>query len=152
LQKSSAFSWSSAGMGFAGVCSTASFSESPNDAAACSLSDILEPHAPPRFFLSPKAAAGILRRAKKRGRELPVHLNQALIALAEHDRREAPLTPLKASSPRSTAEAMPAGSGRSRDRPEKETPVPYSVRRLTPVECEILQGFPSGWTVPGIEL
>jgi site-specific DNA-cytosine methylase len=146
------------------------------------LSDILEPHAPPRFFLSPKAAAGILRRAKRRGRELPPHLNQALIALAEHDRREAPLTPLKASSPRSTAEAMPAGSGRSRestsspsnpdspetdgerptpsfhhskpsrDRPEKETPVPYSVRRLTPVECEILQGFPSGWTVPGIEL
>jgi site-specific DNA-cytosine methylase len=38
------------------------------------------------------------------------------------------------------------------DKPEKETPVPYSVRRLTPVECEILQGFPSGWTVPGIEL
>lgn len=27
-----------------------------------------------------------------------------------------------------------------------------SVRRLTPVECEILQGFPKGWTVPGIAL
>jgi site-specific DNA-cytosine methylase len=26
-----------------------------------------------------------------------------------------------------------------------------SVRRLTPTECETLQAFPKGWTVPDIE-
>ena len=82
LQRSSGFSWSSAGMGYRGVCSTANFSESPNVAVVCTLSDILEPHAPRRFFLSPKAAAGILRRAKKRGRTLHEHLRRALESIA----------------------------------------------------------------------
>src|SRR3990167_1436446 len=82
LRKSSAFSWSSAGMGFAGACSTANFSESPNAAAVCSLSEVLESHVPQRFFLSVRAAQGILRRAAKRGRMLPSHLQQALEALA----------------------------------------------------------------------
>ena len=27
-------------------------------------------------------------------------------------------------------------------------PTPYGVRRLTPTECERLQGFPDGWTEP----
>jgi hypothetical protein len=82
LRKSSGFSWSSAGMGFNGVCLTASFSESPSAAAVCSLSDVLESHAPQRFFLSAKAASGILRRAKKRGRTLPSRLQAALESLA----------------------------------------------------------------------
>ena len=82
LRKSSGFSWSSAGMGFNGVCLTASFSESPSAAAVCSLSDVLESHAPQRFFLSQKAAEGILRRAQKRGRTLPSRLQAALESLA----------------------------------------------------------------------
>ena len=82
LRKSSGFSWSSAGMGFNGVCLTASFSESPNVADVCSLSDVLESHVPQRFFLSPMAAQGILRRARKRGRELPPRLQAALESLA----------------------------------------------------------------------
>ena len=48
----------------------------------CSLSEIVEARVPPRFFLSPKAARGILRRAAKRGRELPPALQAALTALA----------------------------------------------------------------------
>ena len=44
-----------------------------------SLSSILEKGPiPARYFLSPKAAAGILRRAEKRGKELPPLLLQAL--------------------------------------------------------------------------
>jgi hypothetical protein len=31
------------------------------------------------------------------------------------------------------------------------TPLAMSVRRLTPTECETLQGFPKGWTVPATE-
>lgn len=54
-------------------------SEWPNDAAVCSLSQVLEKGSiPQRFFLSAKACAGILRRAEKRGKTLPPLLEQAL--------------------------------------------------------------------------
>ena len=49
----------------------------------CSLSDILETGAiQPRYYLSPDACRGILRRAESRGRELPEVLRQALEAQA----------------------------------------------------------------------
>ncbi len=55
-----------------------------NVAGGSSLSDILEKGPiPPRFFLSAKAAAGILRRAEKRGKKLPEALEQALRAVVE---------------------------------------------------------------------
>jgi len=58
-------------------------SESPSAAAVCSLSDILETGSvPPRFFLSAKACSGILRRAGKRGKALPLALHNALQAVA----------------------------------------------------------------------
>jgi hypothetical protein len=37
---------------------------------------------PQRFFLSPKACTGILRRAAKRNRKLPEQLRLALVAVA----------------------------------------------------------------------
>ena len=43
-----------------------------------SLPDVLEATVPSRFFLSPKAAAGILRRAEKRGKPVPAPLERAL--------------------------------------------------------------------------
>ena len=50
----------------------------------CSLSDVLEREVvPPRYFLSPKACAGILRRAEKRGKALPEMLHRALLAVVE---------------------------------------------------------------------
>ena len=49
-----------------------------------SLSEILQKsEIPSRFFLSPKACAGILRRAAKRGKALPEALDRALRAVAE---------------------------------------------------------------------
>ena len=42
------------------------------------LSSILMDHVPERFSLSPKACQGILRRAEKRGKELPEVLRIAL--------------------------------------------------------------------------
>jgi hypothetical protein len=59
-------------------------SEWPNDAAVCSLSQVLEDSVGPRYFLSPKACAGILRRAEKRGKTLPPPLAAALEAVAGH--------------------------------------------------------------------
>ena len=51
-----------------------------NDDGVCSLSDVLEEigSVPPRYFLSAKACAGILRRAERRGKALPVDIFAAL--------------------------------------------------------------------------
>src|SRR3546814_17977590 len=71
------------GHGLHGGFSTLTISEWPNDAAVCSLSQILEKGPiPQRFFLSAKACLGILRRAEKRGKELPEQLARALKAVA----------------------------------------------------------------------
>ena len=63
--------WSNSGMASLGGYLTLNTSEWPKDAAVCSLSDILETDVPQKFYLSPKACRGILRRAKRRGKELP---------------------------------------------------------------------------------
>ena len=69
-----------------GESSTPNISEWPNDAAVCSLSQVLEQISiPQRFFLSSTACAGILRRAEKRGKTLPEQLKQALAAVAERE-------------------------------------------------------------------
>ena len=71
--------WGSWGMGGHTGCWTLNGSEWPNAVAVCSLSDVLETgQVPQRFYLSQKACAGILRRAEKRGKELPPMLKKAL--------------------------------------------------------------------------
>ena len=71
--------WGSWGMGGRTESWTLNGSEWPKDVAVCLLSDVLETgNVPQRFYLSPKACAGILRRAEKRGKTLPVPLRQAL--------------------------------------------------------------------------
>jgi len=75
--------WSSAGMASPGGYWTLNTSEYPNAAAVCSLSEVLEADTPPKYFLSAKAARGILRRAEARGRSLPKTLRQALDLVAK---------------------------------------------------------------------
>lgn len=71
--------WLSAGIASHTECWTLSFSEYPNAAVESSSSAILETgDLPQRYFLSRKACLGILRRAEKRGRELPLLLKAAL--------------------------------------------------------------------------
>lgn len=66
-----------------GACWTHNTSEFPSAAVVCSLSDALETRAvPPKYFLSRTAAMGILRRAEKRGRDLPPTLRMALEQVA----------------------------------------------------------------------
>lgn len=74
--------WETSGISWNGECWTRATSEFPNGGGVCSLSDILEdrPHA--RFSLSQKAAAGILKRAARRERTLPPHLEAALQEVA----------------------------------------------------------------------
>ena len=52
--------------------------ESPREENASRLSQILEDCALPKYSLSERACMGILNRAKKRGKELPVELREAL--------------------------------------------------------------------------
>ena len=84
-----------------GAFSMLNFSEWPSAAGGslCSLSEVLETGPlPERFFLSAKACSGILRRAEKRGKQLPAPLMQALVAVAEQELHQAQLRPLELTS------------------------------------------------------
>lgn len=73
-------------MASGGECWMRSTSESPSDAVESSLRDVLETSpVPEKYFLSQKAASGILRRAERRGRRLPEPLRTALVSLAGPD-------------------------------------------------------------------
>jgi hypothetical protein len=52
--------------------------ECPSVAVESTLSSILQANVPEKYFLSPKACEGILRRAERRGKELPPMLKEAL--------------------------------------------------------------------------
>lgn len=54
------------------------FGESPRDAEESSLSQILEATVPEKYYLSPKACGGIIRRSGNRGKKLPEILERAL--------------------------------------------------------------------------
>ena len=83
--------WANSGMGGPTESWTLSTSEwnhtpgpSPSDDVVCSLSDVLETgDVPRRYYLSGKSCRGILRRAGKRGKDLPQALRLALEAAAD---------------------------------------------------------------------
>ena len=84
--------WQNAGMGSPTGFLTLNISECHKYAAVCSLSDILETgDLPQRYFLSATACAGILRRAEKRGKTLPVPLRNALLAVVREADQKAQL-------------------------------------------------------------
>lgn len=82
--------WGSSGMGGVTGFSMRNMCEwtgldglSLKDEGVCSLSEILETgDVPQQYYLSAKACKGILRRAAKRGKELPPQLHRALSAVA----------------------------------------------------------------------
>lgn len=61
-----------------GECWTHNISESLREENASTLSQILQDNVPEKYYLSPKACLGILRRASERGKELPAVLKKAL--------------------------------------------------------------------------
>ena len=75
--------WPSSGMAWHGGYLTAATSESPSPAKESSLSDVIETSdVPERYFLSPNAAAGMLRRADRMGRSLFRPLRRSLEILS----------------------------------------------------------------------
>ena len=70
-------SWATAGP-LHGAYMMRSFGECPSVAVESRLSQILEAEVHPKYYLSAKACDGILRRAERRGKELPPMLRGAL--------------------------------------------------------------------------
>ena len=69
-----------------GECTTLNTGECPSVGRESTLSQILQANVPEKYFLSAKACAGILRRAEKRGKELPPILKEALLQMIEEER------------------------------------------------------------------
>jgi DNA (cytosine-5)-methyltransferase 1 len=81
--------WSSGGIMVAGRCVMAPVSSSPNKPVKSLFVDVLDEVKPSsRYFLSPNAATGILRRVASQGRELFVPLDAALRRLSKTDKSE----------------------------------------------------------------
>ncbi len=90
ILRPSSHMFANAGMGSPGAFLTLNMSEATDmnepslrGGDVCSLSGILEASdLPRRYYLTPKACAGIIRRAEKRGKELPEQLMRALESVA----------------------------------------------------------------------
>ena len=80
----------SSGMGGPTGALILSTPEYPKDVVESTLSDILLEigDVPPKYYLSQRACAGILRRAEQRGRELPPLLKEALLSVIAKDESE----------------------------------------------------------------
>ena len=68
-----------------GDCTMPNFGESPSVDVESQLSQILEETAQPKYYLSPRACQGILKRAEKKGKALPDILRKALETQAKGD-------------------------------------------------------------------
>jgi site-specific DNA-cytosine methylase len=165
-------------MALPGAFSTLNTSESPNNAVESGLSAVLEAGEVPRkYYLSPAACAGILRRAAKRGRELPPRLKAALERIAWPTDKDSRIKEVSV-SPQINSKAGTGGGNLPlvmawKQRPEGDMImsdkaynisttsnasagntgkifVSEEIRRLTPGECEKLQGFSGIHTrIPG---
>ena len=88
--------WGKSGMGGPIGCLTLNTLEYPKDADECLLSDVLEIGSlPQKYYLTPIACQGILRRAEKRGKELPTLLLTALQHCALEIIKESEITKLR---------------------------------------------------------
>lgn len=76
-------SWRNAGIGGPTGCLTLNTSESPKDAAECSLSEILERDVPQKYSLSARACKGLLRHARRRRKKIPLVLESYLEGIAQ---------------------------------------------------------------------
>jgi len=157
----SSVKWANSGTGGPTGYWMHAISESPNVVVESTLSEVLEPTAPLRFYLTARAAEGILRRANRRGRSLPTALRMVL---------ERQVSLLKLSTPNGGVE--PQDQAGTNSTTSLLTPLDHSlqepnmqessqadekqwldmsssqlVRRITPLEAERLMGWPDGHTI-----
>lgn len=176
IWRRSSVRWGTSGMGGPIDAWTGATSMCRSAGSVCSsshtrLQDILISEAPARFLLSGRAAAGILRRASKRGRRLPPVLEEALLALTGTESQQTEPSPPGPSPQQPDTTDMPSAhktqmgdffkwemendppmpsqpSGDTAvDQPVTNTTTSSTVRRLTPLETELLMGWPPGHTI-----
>lgn len=134
--------WMNAGMAFRGVYWMQNTLEHHKDAEESILSEVLDPFCPPRYFLNPEQLKSLLERASASGKPMPEDLKSAL---------EKQITILS-STPQLEENILQDHKPRDTEVMVKPTPSTQEdvlmlyARRLTPLECERLQGFPPGWT------
>jgi hypothetical protein len=87
ILESSSGRWQTSGILLPGGLLTLSTSEFPKDAAvSSSLADVLQgKEVQTKYYLSPKACEGILRRSSRRGKMLPPALQEALVNRVSQD-------------------------------------------------------------------
>lgn len=144
------------GIVWRGQCWTPSHSAFPKGGGGYSLSRVLETSAPPKYYLSRRAMAGILRRSLKSNQSGYVFRQETG---PEETPRLKPLSLIQLW--RLIMDGLPSG-----DLVTKAISSPHTLsqqtfedvlatsrtkillRKLTPTEKERLQGFPEGWTLP----
>ena len=67
---------------------TLNIGEYPREESVSTLSEVLEAIVPKKYYLSATACAGILRRAERRGKELPPLLKEALKSVVNASTQE----------------------------------------------------------------
>ena len=174
-----------------GESSMLNTSDLPNDAKECLLWQALDSVVSPKYSLSAKACAGILRRARQRGKVLPPTLREALEHIANPywggvvkasggalgggsetivvhgtqdpitskniahclggnlEQENVPCFVLNDQGGQSLHVEQDCISPTLRSEAHGNLPIimtPYIIRKLTPVECERLMGFPGDYT------
>lgn len=143
ISESSLSRWMNSGMVWRGEYWMRNFSEHPNAVAESSLSQAINLEVPLKYFLITNELQSLLKRAESRKKSLPMDLETAIKGQI------------------STLSKMPlleecillARRGKDIEAMVKlglliqGEEVTLSVRRLTPLEYERLQGFPVDWTL-----
>ena len=141
--------WMNSGMAFRGECWTQNTSEHPSDVVVCTLSQVVEPSAPLRYFLNKAQLQSLLTREDARQakpgakvprmpRDLRMRIETQLVLLSNMPELDAFLRrDPKAKDTETMERLLRATPGAAQM---------LSVRRLLPSEYERLQGFPRNWT------
>ena len=140
--KSSSQHWMNSGMVFHGEYWMQNSLEHRNAVEERTLSQVVEPSAPLKYFLNPEQIQSLIARATERETSLPPAMMKAYQAQISF-----------LSSMQALAEEQVQGhKEKVTETMEKlilstpeEARMLY-VRRMLPSECEQLQGFPVGWT------
>lgn len=155
--------WLNSGMGTPGGCLMHNSSESLNCAVASSLSGILEPwSAPAEVLFEPEGSSGApassgpgddagAANGAGSSREVVAALTSNGVGTCGADDNQAQAGHLVVGSRFGSELARPltaAVNGPHYDYDTENFVISDGVRRLTPIECERLQGFPDDWTLP----
>jgi hypothetical protein len=147
ISKPSSQRWMNSGIAYRGEFLMQNILEHHKDAEESMLSQVLEPSAPPKYFLKQDQISKFIERASEKKISLPADLGSALeksltISCNTQQSEEKQPQGRKRKATETTAKPTPLI--------QEEVPMSY-VRRLLPSECEKLQGFPAGWTEIDIE-